>query len=390
MLILLGLSLACIGFASSIYVLYYMTVLRTKKKREYFESLENIAQSPTTEKDMPIVTILIPTYNEEDTINAKIENIRHLDYPMEKINVVVLDDCSTDKTREIAQNAFEAFGLRGKILSNGKRRGVNALYNDGFEETNSEFILTTDADALMLKDTLSKGVKIMLSLKDVGGVAAKMAPIHSKTTASTRTADAYTDAYYSMLEAESAIFSTFPGGSSCMLIRKSAFAKISPVYGSSDGNISLTIIKSGFRFILAPCVPFLEPMSQKFGEMRRQKVRRATRLIQSTLRNHDILFSSKYGEFGKTIFPLRLLMMTVTPPLVLSALFLFLAFAYTVSLPATIFLLGGIISVLLLGTRTNMKRPCLIVSFLIHQIYLLAGFLLSFKKMSVWSHIGRT
>ncbi len=389
MLLLLVLSLAFLGIVSAIYLLYSLLVLHTSKKREYVELLEKIVQSPFKRADLPNVTILVPVYNEEETMYAKMKNISESDYPLEKIEVLVLDDNSTDKTGEIAQKAFGAFGLKGKILSNDTRRGVNALYNSGFEKADSEFILTTDADALMLPETLSKSVKIMLSLDDVGGVAAKMTPIHNQTTASTRTAEAYTDAYYLMLEAESAIFSTFPGGSSCMLVRKSAFANIPPAYGSSDGNISLTIIKRGFRFILAPCVPFFEPVSQKFGEMRRQKIRRATRLIQATLLNRDILFSDKYSEFGKTIFPLRLLMMTLAPPLALASILLLLAFAYTTSLLVGSILLAAAIIVLLLGTQTNFKMPRLIVSFLTHQIYLFAGFLLSFKKMNVWPHIER-
>jgi cellulose synthase/poly-beta-1,6-N-acetylglucosamine synthase-like glycosyltransferase len=376
MYLLLALSLVFFGIVSAIYLLYFLLVLRTNKKKEYIELLDKISQSPSRKEDLPNVTILIPAYNEEETLHDKMRNISEFDYPLEKIEVLVLDDYSTDKTREVASNAFEAFGLKGRILSSEKRQGVNALYN-------------SDADALMLPETLLKSVKIMSSLEDVGGVAAKMTPTHTKTTASTRSADAYTDAYYAMLEAESAIFSTFPGGSSCMLVRKSAFAEIPPAYGSSDGNISLTIIKKGFKFILAPCVPFFEPMSQRFGEMRRQKVRRAARLIQATLLKRDILFSSKYGAFGKTIFPLRLLMMTIAPPLALLSIFLFFAFAYTMSLPATGLLLAAAIIILLLGTQTNMKIPRLIVSFLIHQTYLLAGFVLSFKKMGSWSHIER-
>ena len=389
MLLLLVLSLVFFGTVSAIYLSYFLLVLRTSKKSRYIELLDSIVRSSSEEVDLPKVTILIPAYNEEETIFDKMRNISEFSYPLEKIEVLVLDDCSTDNTRKIAQDAFRTFSLKGKIIPNEKRCGVNALYNIGFEKANSELILTTDADALLLPDTLSKSVKIMLHLQDVGGVAAKMTPTHTKTTVSTRTADAYTDAYYSMLEAESAIFSTFPGGSSCMLVRKSAFSNISPDYGSSDGNISLTIIKRGFKFILAPCVPFLEPISQRFGEMRRQKVRRATRLIQATLLNRDILFSTKYCEFGTTIFPLRLLMMTIAPPLTLLSILLFFAFACTLSIPVTCLLIAAAISVFLLGTQINVKIPRLIVSFLIHQTYLLVGFSLSFKRMNVWRHIER-
>jgi poly-beta-1,6-N-acetyl-D-glucosamine synthase len=387
--VLLVLTAAFSAFVAAIYILYYLLVGRSEKKRKFFEFLNNITLHPITREDLPNVTILIPAYNEEETINARIENISQFDYPKEKIEVLILNDCSTDNTCEIAQKSFKTFGLNGTVLSHERRQGVNALYNIGFAKASSEFVLTTDADALMLKDTLLKSVKILLSLKDVGGVAAKMIPTHNKITPSTRASDSYTDAYYYMLESESALYSTFPGGSSCMLVRKSAFSRISPEYGSSDGNISLTIIRNGFKFIVAPCITFFEPMSQRFGEMRRQKVRRATRLIQSMFMNRKLLLSEKYGSFGKTIFPLRLIMMTVAPPLILSSIFLFLAFTCTVFIPLTVVLSAVLVSVLLIGTQTNLAVPNLIASFLFHQVYLLAGFVLSYKKMKNWSHIRR-
>ncbi|MCK4434721.1 hypothetical protein KAU92_04460, partial [Candidatus Bathyarchaeota archaeon] len=252
-----------------------------------------------------------------------------------------------------------------------------------------EYILTTDADAIIPPDSLLKAVKVLLNLKDVGGVAARMVPVQDKTTSATRTAIAYADSYNSMLIAESAIISTFPGSTSCMLMRKSAFSPISTSYGSSDGNISLSILKKGFKFILAPCIDYYEPISQKLFEQRRQKIRRAARLIQSTLLNLDMLFAKKGREFSRTIFPLRLLMMTLCPVLALASIFLFLAFAYLTSLLVFGILLFCGALVFTLGIETNIKTLNLVASFLIHQTYLCIGFALSFRKMSVWEKIER-
>lgn len=389
MTILLELLLAFIGVISAVYVLYFILVLRTKKKKEYVEKLNMIVESSINPEELPNVTILVPAYNEEETIYAKIKNISEFNYSLDKIQVFVLDDNSSDKTREIAKSAFKNFDLKGKILRNENRKGVNASYNRAVAQADSQYILTTDADAIIPPDSLLKAVKVLMNLKDVGGVAAKMIPVHNETTATTRMAIAYANSYSSMLAAESAIFSTFPGSTSCMLMRKSAFSPISTSYGSSDGNISLSIIKKGFKFLLAPCIVYYEPISQRFLEQRRQKIRRATRLIQSTLLNLDILFTRKYKEFGRIIFPLRLLMATLCPILTLSSILLFFAFAYFTST----FLFGILLTCatvfLILGTKTDIETLNLVVSFLVHQVYLCIGFLLSFRKMSVWERIER-
>jgi len=389
MTILLELSLVFIGVVFVIYVSHFVLVLRRGKKKEYVEKLHMIVESPINPEELSNVTILIPTYNEAETIYAKIKNISELNYPLHKIQVFVLDDDSKDETREIVKSAFKDFSVKGRILRNEKRRGVNVSYNRAVVEANSEYILTTDADAIIPPDSLLKAVKVLMNLKDVGGVAARMVPVHNKTTAATRTAVAYADSYNSMLVAESAIASTFPGSTSCMLMRKSAYSRIPTAYGSSDGNISLSIIKKGFRFILAPCIIYYEPVSQRLLELRRQKIRRATRLIQSTLLNLDMFLTRKYKEFSRIIFPLRLLMMTISPVLTLSSIFLFLAFAYFASpvLFGVLLLLAALL--LTLGIRSDIKILNLIVSFLIHQVYLCVGFILSFRKMNVWERIER-
>jgi len=331
----------------------------------------------------------VPAYNEEDTIYNKLKNISEFNYPKKGIEVLVLDDCSTDNTQEMAKKGFEEFALRGKILKNETRVGVNASYNKGMAEANFEYVLTTDADVGIPRDTLRVAAKILMHLREVGGVAVKKIPVSNENTAATKIERAYRGFMDSMLIAESAIFSTFPGSTSCALIRKSAFSPISSQYGSSDGNISLSIIKSGSRFIYVPNIVYYEPISQEINEQRRQKIRRATRLIQSTLLNWDILFNREYKEFGRIIFPLRLLMTTLCPIFMLSSIFLFFAFTYSISTFLFGILLACATLCLIIGTKTNIRIFNSIASVLIHQIYLCVGLFLSFRKMSVWRRIER-
>jgi biofilm PGA synthesis N-glycosyltransferase PgaC len=389
MLLILALgSLFGAGFVL-IYLLYFLFVLRTDRKAEYTKRLSEIIATPIATENLPKVTVLVPAYNEEQTIYSKMKNISEFDYPCDRIEVFVLDDCSTDRTAEISERALRDFHLEGEILRNETRSGVNTSYNRALEQVNSEYVLTTDADAQIPPGSLLRLMKVMLVLEDVGGVAARMIPIHNKTTATTRTAIAYASSYDSMLEAESALSSTFPGSTSCMLMRKAAFSPIPTSYGSSDGNISLGMLRAGFKFIFAPKIEYYEPITENLMEQRRQKIRRATRLIQSTLLNRGILFNGKYGSFGKTIFPLRFLMMTVCPILLLSSIILLLTSAYLAS--PLIFALFAILSglVLLLGATTNVKALGLFTSFVVHQIYLLAGLFLAPRKMKVWKKIER-
>jgi cellulose synthase/poly-beta-1,6-N-acetylglucosamine synthase-like glycosyltransferase len=389
MIVLLALGLSFAGAFLAVYLVYSVSVLRTKKKKQYLESLRLTVEEPIEVEHLPKITVLIPTYNEEKTIRSKIKNISEFDYPRDKVEVLIMDDSSTDKTREIADSAFRDFDVEGKTVRNDVRSGVNVSYNRGIPAADSEFILTTDADAIIPPDSPLKSAKVLMKFKDVGAVAAKMVPMSSEKTSATRAAVAYSSSYDLMLIAESAICSTFPGSTSCMMMRKMAFSPFSAPYGSSDGNLSLSIVKKGFRFILAPDITYNEPITESLREQRRQKIRRATRLIQSTFINVDILFKRQYGEFGRRIFPLRFLMMTFCPVLFFSSAIFLLIFAFLESPVVFALLVSLAVAIILLGAKTDNRGLNLVTSFSIHQAYLCAGLFLSCRKMPLWKGIER-
>jgi cellulose synthase/poly-beta-1,6-N-acetylglucosamine synthase-like glycosyltransferase len=308
---------------------------------------------------------------------------------MSKIEVVVIDDCSTDRTSEVAQRAIEDFKLHGNILRNTQRNGVNASYNWGVNKAQHDFVLTTDADVLIHRDALRIAAQILMELGEVGGVTARMEPISDKDTSATRIEEPYRSIWDSMMVAESAIFSTFPGYTCFLLFRKSLYSEMPADYGCSDGNISLSIVKKGFRYIMPDRLFFYEPVAQGIGEQMRQKIRRASRLIQSALMNRGILFNRGYQKFGEVIFPLRFLMLTVCPVLICLAVVASIAWMCYVSIAASllVLLLCGLF--LSLGLRRQVRLFILPTSLVIHQMYLLLGLIGSFRRKGLWRRIER-
>ena len=70
----------------------------------------------------PNVTVLITAYNEENDIRAKLENTLQIDYPQEKLEILVASDGSTDKTDEIVR---EFSARRRKTFSSGRQSRQN-------------------------------------------------------------------------------------------------------------------------------------------------------------------------------------------------------------------------------------------------------------------------
>jgi len=376
-------------FVFIIYGLYFFLVLKTNKKEGYLKLLHRILKNPLSPEDTPNVSILVPAYNEEAVILEKLQNIVALNYPREKIEVLIIDDCSTDGTRKLAEKALQKLGLQGMILTNEKRMGPGASYNKGFRQANHDFVLITDADVTLEKDALKSGVKVLMHFKDVGGVTARTEIISDKNSAATRLERAYRKFWDSSLIAESALYSTFPGGCAYTLLRKDSFTPIAVNQGSNDGNISLSMVKKGFRYIYVPQIVFYETTAQRLMEQRRQKVRRSIRLIQSTLMNKDILFNSMYHEFGKMIYPLRFAILIICPLLIFVGLLLvpvaMLYFSHILSM-LTICLF---FVYLFLGMKTNVSAFNTPTSFLVHQGYLLLGLIFSWRRTNIWARSQR-
>ncbi|HEY2374048.1 MAG TPA: glycosyltransferase family 2 protein [Gaiellaceae bacterium] len=101
---------------------------------------------------LPSVAIIIAAYNEESVIARRLENLRSLDYPPGKLEIVVTSDASSDRTEALA----EAAGAR--VIRN-SRGGKVAAQNNAVRQTDSEIIAFSDANCTWASDALRKLVR---------------------------------------------------------------------------------------------------------------------------------------------------------------------------------------------------------------------------------------
>ncbi|SRR6266481_4756826 len=101
--------------------------------------------------ELPVVTVIIPAHNEERWIERKIENTLALDYPHERMQVLVASDGSTDRTVEIAKQ----FASRGvEVVHYPERAGKVATLNRTVPCAAGDIVFFTDANALLDADAL--------------------------------------------------------------------------------------------------------------------------------------------------------------------------------------------------------------------------------------------
>src|SRR3954462_6063433 len=96
----------------------------------------------------PTVAVIIAAYNEEPVIARRIENLLALDYPKDKLQIVVTSDASSDRTEEIAASYPGV-----KVIRN-ERGGKVAAQDRAVRETGSEIVAFSDANATWSADAL--------------------------------------------------------------------------------------------------------------------------------------------------------------------------------------------------------------------------------------------
>lgn len=118
----------------------------------------------------PLVSVIVPVYNAGDTLRIALDSLAKQSYPL--LEIIVINDCSTDDTRNIVEGFaadFEASDIRFKVISHAQNRGVAASRNTGLDHAQGEYICYVDADdwleadaiELLVEEALSKGAEII-------------------------------------------------------------------------------------------------------------------------------------------------------------------------------------------------------------------------------------
>ena len=135
----------------------------------------------------PTVTILIPAFNEEKVIGRLLDRIAHFTYPQKKLQVIVVDDASTDQTGKIAETFKDRFSSIDVIHRNSSvgRRGKSSAMNQGFQLAMGEIILCFDADYYPQRDIVEK---LVLAFVDptVGAVQGRVVVLNEPQNLVTR------------------------------------------------------------------------------------------------------------------------------------------------------------------------------------------------------------
>lgn len=133
------------------HYIFTLTVLKSSSKSSKAVALGSATYLPT-------VSILVPACNEEEVIGRILRRMTELTYPKDKMQIIVIDDASTDNTGEIAEQYSRMYGYVRVVHRDRKEggRGKTSALNAGFKHANGEIVFCFDADYYPQRDILEK------------------------------------------------------------------------------------------------------------------------------------------------------------------------------------------------------------------------------------------
>jgi len=105
---------------------------------------------------LPLVSVIVTNYNYSQYLEECLDSILNQDYPF--IQRIVVDDCSTDNSKEILKNYEDKF----EIIYKDKNEGQLAAFFDGLEVAKGDFIVFVDADDVLDKEVVSAHLSLHL------------------------------------------------------------------------------------------------------------------------------------------------------------------------------------------------------------------------------------
>lgn len=263
----------------------------------------------------PNVTVIITAYNEQRDLAAKLENTLALDYPKEKLEILVASDCSSDRTDEIARS----FGARGvRLHRQAERLGKTAAQNSAVELASGEIILFSDATTLYERDVLRALVPSFAD-ESVGCVAGRLVYVDPAETGVGRGAKSYWG-YETFLKTHESRACSLIGASGCLYaVRRAAYVPLYPE-ACSDFIIATKMVEQGLRAVYEPSAVCTEETNRRSDKEFKMRVRVIAQTFTDLWRHRAMLNPLRAGFYAVELLSHKVLRYAV--PVFLACLLL--------------------------------------------------------------------
>lgn len=346
----------------------------------YYVYMRRLSSKPwnlkLNEAYTPRITVLLPTYNEEDVIELKLENLANLQYPKNSIQTILVDSASTDNTTQRASKFHQNHPeMNMEILKEEKRRGKSVALNFALKYATGEVIVVSDADSFLPPNILTR-VLPHLADPSVGAISGKEVLLNSNQSWITNAEASYRDSVSLLRVGESKFYSTifFEGGFSAY--KREFLSNFDSETGCDDSGTAFNLVQAKTRTILLPDANFFTAFPPTWQGMISIKTRRASQLVRIWIKSLILLLKNKL-QLPKRIALPEIFLHVFNP-----AIFILLVLTTILLLMEQPLLLVVVLSVLLIPKTRRLLLKVMQDNFIL--VFALIAFALN-RRFAVWS-----
>lgn len=250
----------------------------------------------------PRVTFLITAYNEEKNIGAKLEQTLSLDYPRDKLELMVASDGSNDRTDEIVRG-FASRGVR--LVRVEGRVGKTETQNQAVEQATGDVVIFSDATTRYERSAIRNLVRNYAD-PTVGAVSGRY-EYFNPSGASIGVGSILFWKYENLIKRLQTSIKTITGCCGCIYsVRRSAYAPL-PADIISDLVEPLKVVEQGYRIVFEPEAIAFEETTEETEEEFKMRVRVVTRGMRGLLYMKKLFDPFRYGFVAFQLFSHKVL-----------------------------------------------------------------------------------
>jgi cellulose synthase/poly-beta-1,6-N-acetylglucosamine synthase-like glycosyltransferase len=293
---------AGIVFWVSVFMLFYIYVGYSIT----IAALALVVRRPVRKNDdhEPTVTFLIAAYNEEQDIARKLDNTLELDYPHDKLEILVASDGSTDRTDEIVRE----YAARHPIVRLHRvegRVGKTITQNSAVETATGEIIIFSDAPTEYRKDAIRRIARNYAD-PEVGAVSGRYYYVSSEGSQMGIGTIVFWK-YENTIKGSQTRIRTVTGCSGCIYsVRKDLYV---PLRGDLTGDLvePLKVLEKGYRIVFEPEAVAIETTTEKSAQEWRMRLRVINQGMNGVLHMKTLLNPFRYPFVSFQLFSHKIL-----------------------------------------------------------------------------------
>ena len=255
-------------------------------------------------KKYPLVSLIIPVLNEEKSIKNTVDSLLNLNYPKNKFEVIIVDDGSTDNTKEIVGN-YKDKRVR-LILNEHKGIGKASALNNGILNAKGEIVGCVDADCYVNTDSLMNMIGHFKS-DEVGAVITSVKVLNPRSFFEKMQRIEYIlTSFIRRLMSYVGTLQVTPGALS--LYKKSVIDKVGYFDENNlteDYEIALRLINNHYRVVMESSIDTYTYVPENMKDLWTQRVRWFRGFILNNLKYKHMFMNRKYGLSGTFQTPIN-------------------------------------------------------------------------------------